>query len=105
MRARRAYMSDSIHERSDDTGRRLLDRLEDEDFHLSNAEDRLVIESAMAKLPERKRRILHLRFNEDMTQSDIAEEVGISQMHVSRLLSAAIDELRSIVEVSESDVR
>ncbi len=103
MRARRAYISNSMDEPSDDTGRRLLDRLEDEDFHLSSAEDRLVIESAMAKLPERKRLILHLRFNEDLTQSDIAEEVGISQMHVSRLLRAAIDELRSIVDSAESD--
>ena len=98
MRARRAYVSNSMDERSDETGRRLLDRLEDEDFHLSNAEDRLVVESAMNRLPERKRRILHLRFNEDLTQSDIADRVGMSQMHVSRLLRAAIDELRSIVE-------
>lgn len=104
IRARRAYISNSMDEPSDETGRRLLDRLEDEDFHLSNAEDRLVIESAMARLPERKRRILHLRFNEDLTQSDIADELGISQMHVSRLLRTAIDELRSIVETSESDV-
>ncbi len=104
IQARRAYISNSMDERSDDTGRRLLDRLEDEDFHLSNAEDRLVVESAMARLPERKRQVLHLRFNEDLTQSDIAEEVGVSQMHVSRLLRAAIDELRSIIESSESDV-
>lgn len=98
MRARRAYISNSMDERSDETGRRLLDRLEEEDFQLSNAEDRLVVESAMARLPERKRRILHLRFNEDLTQSDIADRVGMSQMHVSRLLRAAIDELRAIVE-------
>ena len=98
MRARSAYISDSVDERSDETGHRLLDRLEDEDFHLSTAEDRLVIESAIGELPERKRRILHLRFNEDLTQSDIADRVGISQMHVSRLLRAAIDELRSMVE-------
>lgn len=104
LRARRAYVSDSMDERSSETGRRLLDRLEDEDFHLSNAEDRLVVESAMARLPERKRRVLHLRFNEDLTQSDIAEEVGVSQMHVSRLLRDAIDELRSIIESSEGDV-
>lgn len=98
MRARRAYISNSMDEPSDETGRRLLDRLEDEDFHLTNAEDRLLIEAAMGKLPERKRRILHLRFNEDLTQSDIADRVGMSQMHVSRLLRAAIDEVRAIVE-------
>ena len=98
LRARRAYVSNSMDKRSDETGRRLLDRLEDEDFQLSNAEDRLLVESAIEKLPERKQRILHLRFNEDMTQSDIAAEIGISQMHVSRLLRAAIEELQEIIE-------
>lgn len=101
LRARRAYVSNSMDERSDETGRRLLDRLEDEDFRLSSAEDRVVIESAISELPERKQRILHLRFNEDMTQADIAKAVGISQMHVSRLLRAAIEELRVIIESSE----
>lgn len=102
LRARRAYVSNSMDKRSDETGRRLLDRLEDEDFHLANAEDRVVIEAAIEELPERKRRILHLRFNEDMTQSAIAEEIGISQMHVSRLLRAAIEELREKVEDEEA---
>jgi RNA polymerase sigma-B factor len=98
LKARRAYISNSMDKRSDETGRRLLDRLEDEDFHLSSAEDRVVVESAIRQLPERKQRILHLRFNEDMTQSDIAAEIGISQMHVSRLLRAAIEELQEIIE-------
>lgn len=101
LRARRAYVSNSMDERSDETGRRLLDRLEDEDFRLSGTEDRVVVGSAISKLSERKQRILHLRFNEDMTQSDIAEQIGISQMHVSRLLRAAIEELRTIIETSE----
>lgn len=103
LQARRAYVSNSMDKRSDDTGRRLLDRLEDEDLDLSSAEDRLVVESAIAKLSERKQQILHLRFNEDMTQSDIADEIGISQMHVSRLLRAAIDELRAIIESVDQD--
>lgn len=104
MRARRAYVSNSMDKRSDETGRRLLDRLEDEDFHLSRADDRVVIEAAIEKLPERKQKILHLRFNEDLTQADIADEIGISQMHVSRLLRAALGELRAIIEESTSDV-
>lgn len=101
LKARRAYISNSMDKRSDETGRRLLDRLEDEDFHLSSAEDRVVVESAIRKLPERKQRILHLRFNEDLTQSDIAAEIGISQMHVSRLLRAAIEELQEIIETGD----
>lgn len=102
-RARDAYVSSSMDKRSDETGRRLLDRLENEDFRLTGAEDRVVIEAAIAKLPERKQHILHLRFNEDMTQADIAEEIGISQMHVSRLLRAAIEELREIIETADAE--
>ncbi len=101
LQARRAYVSNSMDKRSDETGRRLLDRLEDEDFKLGGTEDRLLLESAIQELPERKQRILHLRFNEDMTQSDIAAEIGISQMHVSRLLRAAIEELQEIIDTDD----
>lgn len=103
MRARRAYVSSSMDDRSDETGRSLLERLQDEDFALGNADDRVVVESAISQLPERKQKILHLRFNEDMTQADIAERVGISQMHVSRLLAASMEELRAIISRSTSD--
>jgi RNA polymerase sigma-B factor len=48
----------------------------------------------IAALPERQRRILHLRFYEEKTQSEIGDELGISQMHVSRLLSTTLDSLR-----------
>lgn len=104
LRARKAYVSNSMDKRSDETGRRLLDRLEDQDFHLSGAEDRVIVERAIEQLPQRKQRILHLRFNEDMTQAEIADEIGISQMHVSRLLRSAIDELRSLVAKQESEL-
>jgi RNA polymerase sigma-B factor len=60
-----------------------------------NLEDRLTIADAIARLPERQQQILHLRFDQDMTQSEIAEILDISQMHVSRLLSAATDTLRT----------
>jgi RNA polymerase sigma-B factor len=49
---------------------------------------------AMKMLPDRERLILHMRFVEDMTQSQIAEKVGISQMHVSRLIRKAIEAMR-----------
>lgn len=105
MSARNAYVSSSMDKRSDDTGRRLLDRLEDEDFRLGGADDRVVIEAALAQLPEREQQILHLRFNDDMTQADIAEEIGISQMHVSRLLRAAVDELRTIIQMADHEAQ
>ena len=49
----------------------------------------------MRALPERERLILHMRFVEDMTQSQIAERIGISQMHVSRLIRKALEAVRS----------
>lgn len=49
---------------------------------------------AMKSLPDRERLILHMRFVEDMTQSQIAEKIGISQMHVSRLIRKALEAMR-----------
>jgi RNA polymerase sigma-B factor len=49
---------------------------------------------AMRALPARERVILHMRFVEDMTQSQIAEKIGISQMHVSRLIRKALEAMR-----------
>jgi RNA polymerase sigma-B factor len=56
------------------------------------------IAGVVAELPQRERTMLHLRFVEDMTQSEIAERVGISQMHVSRILRATVQRLRDRVE-------
>ena len=56
----------------------------DPEFELS--EDRAVVEPGLRALDERERRILHLRFYEGLTQSQIAAQIGISQMHVSRLI-------------------
>jgi RNA polymerase sigma-B factor len=56
-----------------------------------------MVEEAMAKLPERQQKILWLRFNDDLTQSEIADEIGISQMHVSRLLSRALSSLKKTI--------
>jgi len=47
----------------------------------------------MEALPERERMILKLRFEQDLTQAEIAEQVGVSQMHVSRLLRRSLDRL------------
>jgi RNA polymerase sigma-B factor len=58
----------------------------------------LAISQLMEKLPERERTILRLRFFEDMTQSEIAARLDISQMHVSRLLRRTLLELREQLE-------
>ena len=49
-------------------------------------------------LPERDRLVLHLRFDEDLTQLEIAERIGVSQMHVSRLIRRALTRLRTVAD-------
>lgn len=56
--------------------------------------DREAVRPEMRRLPEREQRILYMRFFRDMTQSSIAEHLGISQMHVSRLISHSCRQLR-----------
>jgi RNA polymerase sigma-B factor len=65
-----------------------------EDEQLENLEYRAALAPEMAKLPERERRILYLRFYKGLTQSEIADHLGISQMHVSRLLNRTLIRLR-----------
>lgn len=59
------------------------------------AEARATLDAGLSELPARERVILHLRFEEGLTQSQIAERVGVSQMHVSRLIRRALDSLRA----------
>lgn len=68
-----------------------------DDRHFELVELGEAIAPAFQTLPEREQRIVQLRFFEDLTQSEIAERLGISQMHVSRLLRRALDELRNSV--------
>jgi RNA polymerase sigma-B factor len=76
-------------------------RLGDIDSGFVGTEDRMLLAISLAQLPERERTILNLRFVDGLTQSEIAERVGISQMHVSRLLAASLSTLRESV-VGES---
>jgi RNA polymerase sigma-B factor len=69
-----------------------------EDEQLETLENRASLAPEMAKLPEREQRILYLRFYKGMTQSEIADKLGISQMHVSRLLSRTLSRLREAFE-------
>ena len=61
-----------------------------EDADLDAADDRVLLRQAIGVLPPRERRILELRFAEGLSQSEIAEMVGVSQVHVSRLLRKSI---------------
>lgn len=74
------------------------DQLGGEDEQMANLEYRAALAPEMAKLPEREQRILFLRFFKGMTQSEIAQSLGISQMHVSRLLNRTLVRLRQALE-------
>ena len=65
-----------------------------DDASMATAEQRVELARLLERLPERERRIVHLRFWEDKTQAEIAAELGISQMHVSRLLAKSLSILR-----------
>jgi RNA polymerase sigma-B factor len=68
-------------------------RLGEIDAELTAVDDRVAVTEMLAVLPEREQKIVYLRFFEGMTQSEIAEEIGISQMHVSRLLVRSLETL------------
>jgi RNA polymerase sigma-B factor len=78
-------------------GYSLSDALGEPDPALDTVVDREAVKPRLAALPERERAILYMRFFGDMTQSRIAEQLGISQMHVSRLISRCCDRLRDQV--------
>ncbi len=71
-----------------------VDPFSDEDSGFAQAELRATLARAMAGLDVRERLIVNLRFNSDSTQAQIAEQVGVSQVHVSRLLTKALGKLR-----------
>lgn len=98
MEASQAYRSTSIDAPSsgggDDPGSGLASRLGDEDANLFATENRMLATTLIETLPKREQLIMRLRFYDGMTQSQIAERLGISQMHVSRLLARSIDQFR-----------
>ena len=79
---------------TDDDGPSHGELLGEDDLELAAAEWRAALRPLLTALPERERLILYLRYFEERTQAEIARRVGISQMHVSRLIRASLDELR-----------
>ena len=75
--------------------------IEDPGFGL--AEDAATVQRLMVVLSDREREVLRLRFEEDLTQSEIGARVGVSQMHVSRLIRQAVTRLREEAAVAEDD--
>jgi RNA polymerase sigma-B factor len=102
-----AYNSESLDEAASGTENRMSvsNQLGVEDDDLSTVEDREALYPALAKLPEREAKIVVMRFFGNMTQSQIAERIGISQMHVSRLLTQSLQMLREILADGAADGR
>jgi RNA polymerase sigma-B factor len=90
-----AYSALSLSEGPDpdEEGGGPMETLGEDDQAFEQSEQRITLASGIQRLPARERTILHLRFFEGLTQSEIADEIGISQMHVSRLLVRSLETL------------
>jgi len=105
----RAYspLSLSVSSSGDDDELDPLESLGSDDHEYEVSEDRAVLEPGLRVLDERERMILQLRFYEGLTQSQIAQRVGISQMHVSRLIRRALEKARNEIapELDELELK
>jgi RNA polymerase sigma-B factor len=103
MAASNAYTASSLDAQpeEDDSEGALADRIGYEDHGLEGIEYVESLKPLIADLPARDRQILSLRFVANMTQAEIGEELGISQMHVSRLLSRTLRRLRKGLMIEE----
>ncbi|AIA04004.1 RNA polymerase sigma factor SigF [Streptomyces noursei] len=103
MAASNAYTASSLDAQpeEDDSEGALADRIGYEDHGLEGIEYVESLKPLIAELPSRDRKILSLRFVANMTQSEIGDELGISQMHVSRLLSRTLVRLRKGLMIEE----
>jgi RNA polymerase sigma-B factor len=86
--------------RDDDDAAPLLDLIGGEDPAYELVESREAIARAWKALPDVERRVLELRFTSDLTQREIGERIGYSQMHVSRLLRRALDRLSTAADAA-----
>jgi RNA polymerase sigma-B factor len=100
LEAAQAYRSSSLDEMltSEEGGATLGDLLGEADAELERVEYQQALEPLLSELPERERTIVMLRFFGNLTQTQIADRVGISQMHVSRLLGQTLVKLRQRLE-------
>jgi RNA polymerase sigma-B factor len=100
----RAYSSLSLSQGSGGDGEEDLDPMESlgtEEHQYEVSEDRAVLAPGFRVLDERERHILQLRFFDGLTQSQIAQQVGISQMHVSRLIRRSLEKIREEIAADE----
>jgi RNA polymerase sigma-B factor len=103
----RAYSSLSLSSgaaHDDDDELDPLESIGTEEHAYEVSEDRAVLAPGFRVLDERERKILHLRFFKGLTQSQIAQQVGISQMHVSRLIRRSLEKIRAEIAEEEATV-
>ena len=81
------------------------DRVGSLDLELNSVENRALVRDALTSLPVRERRIVYLGFFEGLNQAEIADRVGVSQMHVSRLLTRSLDALAEQLDDDEARER
>jgi RNA polymerase sigma-B factor len=95
-----AYRATSLDARraGDEDGGPLADRLPAGDAPNGPVEMRLLVDQLLDQLPDREAEIMRLRFYDELTQSEIAERMGISQMHVSRLMRRCLGDLRAALD-------
>jgi RNA polymerase sigma-B factor len=97
-----AYRPSSIHASAPGgDGQTFEERLADDRDDYAATEVEQTVRSLLARLPERERTVLQLRFYDELTQSEIAERIGISQMHVSRILRATLDRLGHVPGIKD----
>ena len=94
MEAVQAYSTSSLDTPVGDDGVAPVEVLGEDDPSIETLEGWASVAPALQELPPRERRVLYLRFFQGLTQSEIAEEVGVSQMHVSRILAQTLRFLR-----------
>lgn len=102
LEAGRWYRADSLSRPGIDGGEPLAARVASKSDDIALSVDRVLLKSLIERLGEREQRIVVARFYDELTQDQIAAQLGISQMHVSRLLRRALEQLSSMV--SENDL-
>jgi RNA polymerase sigma-B factor len=85
-------------------GLRVVDGLSGSDHTIETVERRAVLRRGLAELPERQRRVIALRYFADLTQTEIAAELGVSQMQISRLLAQALTGMHDAISVDTTRV-
>jgi RNA polymerase sigma-B factor len=100
-----AHSPASLDERlsNDEQAATLGELLGDEDEALGTAEDAILLDQYLGHLPPRSREVLRLRFQEDLKQREIGAILGVSQMHVSRLIRQSLEQLQAVVDTESEE--